>query len=97
MDKVVIDGVEFRRVEPASGRRVVCLTHGWTWVGDYSENGSWVVLRNAQNVESYKNLGIGGAINDPSASAVTLGAPLECEMRIPLAAVIWTAEVPQCR
>ena len=101
MKTVTIDGVEYRAVTSATTRRVVCLTHGWTWVGEYSEDVvagvAWVTLRNAQNVQQYTGVGIGGAINDPSGESVTLGGTLACEMRIPLTSVIWTAEVPACQ
>ena len=100
MKTVTIDGVEYRAVTQPSNRRVVCLTHGWTWIGEYNmevvDGTTWVVLRNAQNVQRYTGVGIGGAINDPSGDAVTLGVTLECDMRIPLAAVVWTVGVP-CR
>lgn len=101
MKSVTIDGVEYQAVTPASNRRVVCLTHGWTWIGEYSQemvNGvDWVTLRNAQNVQRYTGVGIAGVINDPSGTSVVLGDALACEMRIPLASVVWTAEVPACQ
>ena len=101
MKTVTIDGVEYRAVTQATNRRVVCLSHGWTWVGEYSQEMvdgvAWVTLRNAQNVQRYTGVGIAGAINDPSGESVTLGTPLACAMRIPLASVIWTAEVPSCQ
>jgi hypothetical protein len=101
MRSVTIDGVTYEAVKPASNRRVVCLTHGWTWIGEYSqeyvEGVDWVTLHNAQNVQRYTGVGIAGAINDPSGESVTLGTPLACAMRIPLASVIWTAEVPACQ
>jgi hypothetical protein len=101
MKTVKIDGVDYRAVTPASNRRVVCLTHGWTWVGEYSQEYvdgvGWVTLHNAQNVQRYTGVGIAGAINNPSGEAVTLGDTLVCEMRIPLTSVIWTAEVPSCQ
>ena len=101
MKTVTIDGVEYRAVTPATTRRVVCLTQGWTWIGEYSEEvvagGGWVTLRNAQNVQQYTGVGIGGAINDPSGESVTLGDTLACAMRIPLTSVVWTAEVPACQ
>jgi hypothetical protein len=101
MKTVKIDGVEYRAVTSASNRRVVCLTHGWTFIGEYSQEVvdgvAWVTLRNAQNVQQYAAVGIAGAINDPSGESVTLGGTLACEMRIPLTSVIWTAEVPACQ
>ena len=98
---IVVDGVEYRPVAAASGQRVVSLRDGWTWLGEYSEETDaggrhWVVLRNVRNVQRYSGSGIGGVINDPSHDSVTLGAELQCEMRIPLHSVIWTAVVP-CR
>jgi len=100
MQSVKIDGVEYRAVTPASNRRVVCLTHGWTWIGEYSEemvNGvAWVTLRSAQNVQKYTNVGIAGVINNPSGESVVLGDAVACDMRIPLASVVWTAESPAC-
>jgi hypothetical protein len=100
MKTVTIDGVEYRAVTQATNRRVVCLTHGWTWIGEYSQEMvdgvAWVTLRNAQNVQRYTGVGIAGAINDPSGESVTLGDTLDCAMRIPLSSVIWTAEVPSC-
>jgi len=101
MKTVTIDGVEYRAVTSASNRRVVCLTHGWTWIGEYSQEMvdgvDWVTLHNAQNVQRYTGVGIAGAINDPSGESVTLGSALACTMRIPLTSVIWTAEVPSCK
>jgi hypothetical protein len=98
MQSVTIDGVEFRAVTPASNRRVVCLTHGWTWIGEYSDEMvdgvAWVKLRNARNVQKYATVGIAGVINDPSGESVTLGDAVACDIRIPLASVVWTAEVP---
>ena len=96
---IVVDGVEYQPVAAASGQRVVSLRDGWTWLGEYSEETDsagrqWVVLRDARNVQRYSGIGIGGVINDPSHDHVTLGTELQCEMRIPLGSVIWTAEVP---
>ena len=101
MKTVTIDGVEYRAVTQATNRRVVCLSHGWTWVGEYSQEMvdgvAWVTLRNAQNVQRYTGVGIAGAINDPSGESVTLGDTLACEMCIPMTSVIWTAKVPACQ
>lgn len=101
MKSVTIDGVEYQAVTPASNRRVVCLTHGWTWIGEYSQEVvcgvEWVILHSAQNVQRYTGVGIAGAINDPSGESVTLGKTLACAMRIPLSSVVWTAEVPACQ
>ena len=102
MQTVTINGVDYRAVTTQAGkRRVVCLTHGWTWMGEYSQEYVdgvyWVILHKAQNVQRYTGVGIAGAINDPSGESVTLGSALACAMRIPLSAVIWTAEVPACQ
>ena len=77
-------------------RTVVCVTGGWTWVGEYSESecGQWVVLANAQNVQRYQR-GIGGAINNPQSGAVTLGEILRHDLRINREHVLWTAEAGQ--
>jgi len=100
MQTVTINGVDYRAVTTQSKRRVVCLTHGWTWIGEWSQEVvdgvAWVTLHKAQNVQRYVGVGIAGAINDPSGESVTLGDTLACAMRVPLTSVIWTAEVPAC-
>ena len=77
-------------------RTIVCVTGGWTWIGDYSESdcGRWVVLANAQNVQKYR-AGIGGAINQPDSKSVTLGCVLDYDLRINRQHVLWTAEAGQ--
>jgi hypothetical protein len=78
---------------------VVCLVHGWTWIGEYSEEiregGVWVRLRRACNVQRYARVGIGGVINSPDCDSVTLGAELSEDLVIPPHAVVWTAGVPE--
>lgn len=48
MANVVIDGVEYAPVNKSGNTKIVILQRGWVMVGDFTQDGDTITLRNAR-------------------------------------------------
>ena len=87
---ILVDGITYVPLKPATGRAVVVVYRGWIFAGDVREDMGRILLTNAVWVFKWSGCGFSAVIDDPSKADIRPIADLD----IPATSEIFRIPVP---
>lgn len=78
---VVIDGIEYAPVKPATGTRaVIVVDRGWIFAGDVTRTDGRIRLSRAVHVMRWETVGFAGLVDDPKKAKATIKPVADVDM-----------------
>lgn len=92
-DRIIVDGIEYTRVQPTNGNRaVVVVDRGWIFAGDVERSNGRIRLSRALHVFSWKQIGFAKMVAEPKHANVDLRPVADVDL--PEGAEIFCVPVP---